>query len=135
MDKLSQERRSSNMRAIRSKGMKPELLVRRLVYSLGFRYRLHLRDLPGKPDLVFIGLRKAIFVHGCFWHQHSGCREGRMPKSNLAYWQPKLARNLERDRASIEALNSLRWSTLVIWECQTSDEHALTGRIREFLTC
>ncbi len=92
------------MRAIKSKGMEPELVVRRTAYALGYRYRLHRKDLPGKPDLAFIGKRKAIFVNGCFWHQHSGCREGRPPKSNGGYWYAKLARNVERDAQNIAAL-------------------------------
>jgi DNA mismatch endonuclease, patch repair protein len=133
MDKLTPERRSANMRAIRSKGMKPEVAVRKIVRSLGFGYRLHRKDLPGKPDLAFIGRRKVIFVHGCFWHQHSACREGRRPNSNLAYWEPKLARNEERDAANIEALTVLGWRTLVIWECEISELEALTSKIRNFL--
>jgi len=100
MDKLTAERRSANMRAIRSKGTKPEMRVRRLIHTLGYRYRLHRKDLPGKPDLVFPGRRCVIFVHGCFWHQHAGCREGRPPRSNSGYWTPKLSRTVERDATS-----------------------------------
>ena len=133
MDKLTPERRSANMRAIRSKGMKPETLVRRLVYALGYRYRLHRKDLPGKPDLVFIGKRKAIFVHGCFWHQHPNCREGRPPRSNQEYWGPKLQRNVERDSKAVEALSAQGWQTLVIWECETGDEENLRKRLLSFL--
>ena len=121
------------MRAIRSKGMKPELTVRKIVRSLGFGYRLHRKDLPGKPDLVFVGRRKAIFVHGCFWHQHYGCREGRLPGSNSAYWEPKLARNVERDATNIEALQAKGWRTLVIWECETFDLATLALRIAAFV--
>ena len=109
MDKLTTERRTENMRRIRSKDMKPELLVRHLVYSLGYRYRLHRKDLPGKPDLVFGPRRKVIFVHGCFWHLHPDpeCVDSRVPKSNTAYWKPKLERNVERDRQHIAALTEL----------------------------
>ena len=121
------------MRAIRSKGMKPELVVRRIAHGLGFRFRLHRRELPGKPDLAFIGQRKAIFVHGCFWHQHSGCREGRMPLSNQDYWKPKLTRNVERDQRNLEQLEAIGWQSLVIWECETDDYPALGARIRAFL--
>jgi DNA mismatch endonuclease (patch repair protein) len=121
------------MRAIRSKGMKPELLVRRMVHALGYRYRLHRKDLPGNPDLAFIGRRKAIFVHGCFWHQHPDCREGRAPGSNQAYWGPKLQRNIERDRLSLKNLAERSWQTLVIWECETRDHATLKKRLKEFL--
>lgn len=133
MDKLTPERRSANMRAIRSKDMKPEILVRRLAHSLGYRFRLHRKDLPGKPDLAFIGKRKAIFVHGCFWHQHDACREGRPPRSNSSYWFPKLARNVERDLENVRDLAKGGWQTLTVWECETKDREALSRRIAEFL--
>lgn len=118
------------MSKIRSKDTKPEMIVRRAVFSLGYRYRLHRRDLPGKPDLAFIGKRKAIFVHGCFWHQHGNCREASKPKSNGGYWGPKLARNVERDERNMAALASAGWQTLVVWECDTSK---LNERLQEFL--
>jgi DNA mismatch endonuclease, patch repair protein len=121
------------MRAIRSKGMKPEMLVRRLVRSLGFGYRLHRKDLPGKPDLAFIGRKKAIFVHGCFWHQHPDCREGRLPGSNLDYWRPKLERNVQRDAQNLSDLERRGWRTLVIWECQTKDADQLRENVASFL--
>ena len=107
MDKLTPERRSENMRRIKNKGMKPEMAVRRLVHGLGYRYRLHRKDLPGRPDLTFGPKRKVIFVHGCFWHQHSQCREGRPPGSNAGYWGPKLARNVERDAQHLASLKEL----------------------------
>jgi DNA mismatch endonuclease (patch repair protein) len=132
-DKISRERRSANMRAIRSKGMKPELFVRRMVYSLGYRFRLHRKDLPGKPDLAFIGRKKAIFVNGCFWHQHPGCREGRPPRTNQEYWAPKLRRNVERDRENVEQLSEKGWKSLVIWECETKHEPSLAQRLADFL--
>lgn len=132
-DKIDAQRRSANMRAIKSKGTKPEMAVRKLVHALGYRYRLHRRDLPGNPDLVFVGRRKAIFVHGCFWHQHPDCREGRPPRSNSAYWTPKLARNVERDRLNEAELIEAGWSVLTIWECQTSDRAAMANLIRKFL--
>jgi DNA mismatch endonuclease (patch repair protein) len=135
MDKLSPERRSKNMSAIRSKGMKPEMVVRKLVFSLGYRYRLHRKDLPGKPDLVFGPQKKVIFVHGCFWHQHPdpGCKDGRMPKSRLEYWGAKLKRNRERDKASLDALIKQGWDCLVIWECETKDLSQLENRLVQFL--
>jgi DNA mismatch endonuclease, patch repair protein len=126
-------RRSENMRRIRSADMKPEMVVRQLVYKMGFRYRLHRKELPGKPDIVFAGRRKIIFVHGCFWHQHPECREGRLPGSNAGYWQPKLARNVERDGQALAALKSCGWSVLVIWECETKDVALLEQRLRNFL--
>lgn len=123
------------MRRIRSTGMKPEMTVRRAVYRLGYRYRLFRRDLPGKPDLVFIGRRKVIFVHGCFWHQHpvATCRDARPPKSNVSYWQPKLARNAERDAQSITKLQKDGWTVLVIWECETNNQIILEDRLLAFL--
>jgi len=130
---LSRERRSANMRAIRSRDMKPELVVRSAAHVLGYRFRLHRRDLPGKPDLVFTGRRKVIFVHGCFWHQHAGCADGRMPRSNLDYWTPKLTRNVERDAEHLAALKADGWKVLVIWECETNNAPRLAARLRRFL--
>ena len=101
-DKLSSEMRSANMRAIRGQDTKPEILVRLAAHSMGYRFRLHRRDLPGKPDFVFPRKQKVIFVHGCFWHQHAGCRDGRIPQSNTGYWRPKFARNKKRDTESID---------------------------------
>lgn len=120
------------MRAIRGKDMLPELKVRSLVHKLGYRFRLHRNDLPGKPDLVFGPRRKAIFVHGCFWHSHK-CKIAHIPKSNQAYWGPKLERNKTRDGRNIDALRAEGWQALVIWECETRDESGLTKRLRTFL--
>lgn len=125
--------RSDNMRRIRSKDTAPEMAVRRLTHGLGYRYRLHRKDVPGKPDLVFPARRKVIFIHGCFWHQHPGCREGRPPKSNTAYWLPKLERNQQRDKAALESLATLGWDALVIWECEIKDGPGLARKIAEFL--
>jgi DNA mismatch endonuclease, patch repair protein len=135
MDKLTPERRSENMRRIKSKGTKPELLVRQLAHRLGYRFRLHRSDLPGKPDLVFPARKKAIFVHGCFWHQHPdpSCKDGRAPRSNLGYWKPKLERNRVRDVASKRALEAAGWGVLTIWECETSTEDLLVQQLRDFL--
>jgi DNA mismatch endonuclease (patch repair protein) len=134
-DKISKERRSENMRAIRSKDMKPELIVRKLVHRLGYRYRLHRKDLPGKPDLAFGPLQKAIFVHGCFWHQHSRteCLDGRMPKSNMGYWELKFRRNIERDANNQRLLRNQGWDTMVIWECDLRDQSSVIKKIVEFL--
>jgi len=134
-DKISKERRSRNMAAIRSRDTKPEMTVRRVVHGMGYRYRLHRKDLPGKPDLVFGPRRKVIFVHGCFWHQHAAkvCLDGRKPKSNTGYWNEKLARNVARDEKNRQMLEDAGWRVLVIWECETCDIPALKQRIREFL--
>jgi len=136
-DKITEERRSWNMSRIRSKDMKPEMVVRRLVHAMGYRYRLHRKDLPGKPDLVFGPRRKVIFAHGCFWHQHSdpACKIARIPKSKLEYWEPKLARNTERDRQRQVELKRQGWKVLVVWECETKQKSLdnLSAKIRDFL--
>jgi DNA mismatch endonuclease (patch repair protein) len=124
--------RNENMRRIRSKGMLPELAVRSMVHRMGFRFRLHRKDLPGKPDLVFASRRKVIFVHGCFWHAHD-CKVAHTPKSNAAYWGPKLERNRARDTRNIDALRAAGWKPLVIWECEIRSGRTLQKRIRSFL--
>src|ERR1700676_1111209 len=124
MDKLSAERRNANMRQIRSENTAPELLLRRMLHHLGYRFRLHRKDLPGKPELVFPSRRKVIFVHGCFWHQHPGCREGRAPGSRLEYWGPNLKRNQERDALAQASLEEQGWHYLVVWECELKDAPA-----------
>lgn len=123
------------MRRIRAKDTEPEMIVRRLIHGLGFRYRLHERDLPGNPDIVFTKKRKAVFVHGCFWHRHDSslCKISRMPKSNKNYWRNKLARNKERDEKNLIELKKTGWKTLVVWECQTKKSPALGKKIAEFL--
>lgn len=134
MDTISSARRSRNMAAIRSTGMKPEMIVRQLVFALGYRYRLHAKDLPGRPDLVFRPRRKIIFVHGCFWHQHAKekCLDGRRPKSNTGYWNPKLEGNVARDKHNRAALKKAGWDVLVIWDCETQSPNLKT-RIEKFL--
>ncbi len=117
-DPLTPAERSEQMRRIRKHDTKPELLVRRAAHALGFRFRLHRADLPGSPDLAFPGRRKAVFVHGCFWHQHDGCRFKRQPKSRLDYWLPKLVRNVERDEEVRRQIDALGWDSIVIWECE-----------------
>jgi DNA mismatch endonuclease, patch repair protein len=133
MDKISPERRSTNMRNIRSKNTVPEMVLRRLIYKLGYRYRLHSRHLAGRPDIVFSGRRKIIFVHGCFWHQHPGCREGRLPASRLEYWEPKLQRNKARDASNQARLEADGWKVLVVWECQTKETGRLIEMLKHFL--
>jgi DNA mismatch endonuclease (patch repair protein) len=112
--------------------MLPELAVRRLVHKLGYRFRLHRKDLPGKPDLVFPSRRKVIFVHGCFWHAHK-CKIAHVPKSNTSYWDAKLKRNRERDIKNIKALHAASWESLVIWECEMKDGAAVGTRVAKFL--
>ena len=122
------------MSRIRGKDTKPEMRVRRLVHGMGYRYRLHAKELPGRPDLVFGPRRKAIFVHGCFWHRHPGCSDNQIPKTRSDYWRHKLDRNVERDRRTEAALRAAGWSVLVIWECETNgDTDGLARRIRTFL--
>ena len=110
----------------------PEWAVRRLLYSHGYRYRLHAKDLPGKPDIVFRGRKKAIFVHGCFWHGHD-CAKGRAPKSRLGYWGPKLKSNMERDQHVRSELERLGWQSLVVWQCETASRDALLQKLWVFL--
>ncbi|MCY3989512.1 MAG: DNA mismatch endonuclease Vsr [Gammaproteobacteria bacterium] len=129
----TREHRSRVMRAVKSRDTKPEMLVRRTVHGMGYRYRLHRKDLPGKPDLVFPKRRKAIFVHGCFWHGHDCPRGARMPKSNRSYWQKKIGRNKDRDAKSLSEMARQGWSVLTVWECQMRDERALHSRLRRFL--
>ena len=125
--------RSRIMRAVKSRDTGPELLVRRLTHRMGYRYRLHRSDLPGKPDLAFPGRRAAIFVHGCFWHGHSCKRGARAPKTNAAYWSAKVVGNAARDAEQANKLKRLGWRVLVLWECELKDEHRLTAKIRRFL--
>lgn len=137
MDSLKGKERSRNMAAIKSTGTKPEMVVRSLVHRMGYRYRLHASDLPGKPDLVFRPRRKVIFVHGCFWHQHPkrACKDARLPRSNKSYWRPKLDRNVIRDAANTAALKKAGWRVLVLWECEVErDGPALERRIKRFLS-
>ncbi len=134
MDTLTRAERSERMSRVRSKDTKPEMRVRSLVHRMGFRYRLHARDLPGDPDLVFPRRGKIIFVHGCFWHRHGKrCEFTRWPKSRLDFWMPKLEHNHQRDKTVRKELRKLGWQVLVIWECQLKDCETLSKRMRMFL--
>jgi DNA mismatch endonuclease (patch repair protein) len=133
VDNVSRRRRSEIMARVRSKNTAPELLVRRLVHSMGYRYRLHDRTLPGTPDLVFRKAQKVIFVHGCFWHRHARCDLARWPKSREEFWRPKLLGNAERDRRNIVRLRRDGWRVLILWECQLSKLPLLTKRLEGFL--
>jgi len=124
--------RSANMRAIRSKDTQPEMAVRSLIHRLGYRFRLHRKDLPGKPDIVFPSRRKVIFVHGCFWHLHD-CKGAHIPNSNRDYWEPKLRRNKARDRMNLKALAQQGWDAFEIWECELKDSRAVGVRVKRFL--
>lgn len=132
-DVFTPEERSRVMRAVKGKNTKPELIVRRLTHALGYRYRLHRKDLPGSPDLVFVSRKKVIFVHGCFWHGHDCKRGSRQPKTNAGYWRDKIARNVARDASNQQALDAQGWQALVLWECDLKDREALAERLRDFL--
>ena len=127
--------RSATMRAVKAKDTTPELRVRRLLHSMGYRFRLHRKDLPGVPDIVFGRRRRVIFVHGCFWHSHKCRRGSRVPVSNREYWQAKIGGNVQRDAAVIAALKAIGWSVLVVWECETGNANRaeLRRTLREFL--
>lgn len=133
VDTISPEYRSEIMSRVRAKDTKPEMVVRRMVHAAGYRYRLHVRDLPGKPDLVFPARRKVVFVNGCFWHRHMNCAFARLPKSRTGFWTEKLERNRERDERNIEALRELGWDVLTVWECEVRDPATLMPRVVAFL--
>jgi len=132
MDNRSKDSRSQLMAKVRSKDTKPEIEVRSLLHRLGYRFRLHRKELPGKPDIVFKRRRKAIFVHGCFWHGH-GCQIGRLPKSNLDYWREKIERNINRDAEKRSELEKLGWSVDEVWQCEIKDNQLLAERLKNFL--
>src|ERR1700752_751783 len=133
LDPLSPTQRSERMGRVHGRHTKPELQVRRLVWRLGFRYRLHSAKLPGRPDLVFRARKKVLFVHGCFWHQHKNCRQYQMPKSHLDYWLPKLEGNAARDARNQKALREKGWDYLILWECELKNTDRLVTRITRFL--
>lgn len=133
MDSLSPNERSAVMARVRSKNSRPELFVRKIVFALGYRYRLHAGDLPGRPDLVFRNRRKVIFVHGCFWHRHAACALARLPKSRVEFWATKLEGNKQRDQRNQKALVKQGWKVLTIWECQLKKVQRLESTLRRFL--
>ncbi|GAB2507412.1 very short patch repair endonuclease [Lysobacter humi (ex Lee et al. 2017)] len=133
VDRLDPTSRSRLMSRIRGKDTTPEWQVRRAAHALGYRHRLHRKDLPGTPDLVFPGLRKVIFVNGCYWHRHESCKKAYQPKSNIPFWSAKFARNVERDRRAVEQLEADGWGCLIIWECETASPEHLRARLIEFL--
>ena len=131
LDRITQKERSKIMSKVRGKNTLPELIVRKLIFSLGYRYRLHYKNLSGKPDLVFLGRKKVIFVHGCFWHMHD-CKRGAPPESNKFFWLPKLQQNKIRDTGNIHALEQAGWKVLVIWQCELKKQE-LRAAIKTFL--
>lgn len=135
MDRLSASARTERMRRIMGKDTGPELVIRRLLFGLGFRYRLHAAGLPGKPDIVFHNMRKAIFVHGCFWHRHpdESCKLARLPKSRTEFWNAKLEGNRQRDLRNQKALSDLKWTYLVVWECELRHMEQVENNLIGFL--
>jgi DNA mismatch endonuclease (patch repair protein) len=127
VDVVSPADRSRMMAGIQGKNTKPELIVRRMLFASGYRFRLHRRDLPGAPDIVMPGRKVAIFVHGCFWHMHQGCRYAKMPATRPEFWKAKLEANVERDRHAVEKLQALGWRVLCVWECSTRDVRVAAG--------
>lgn len=134
-DIVDPEKRSTMMAGIKGKGTKPEILVRRALFAEGLRFRLHRGDLPGAPDIVLPGRRVAIFVHGCFWHRHAGCRLAKLPSSNADFWRNKLDGNVKRDERAVVALQAAGWRVLVVWECATRGKAAegLTRQLLEWI--
>lgn len=134
MDRISPEKRSLVMAQVKAKDTIPEMIVRRAAHKLGYRFRLHRRNLPGTPDLVFPRLRKIILVHGCFWHLHEGCKRSKLPTTNREFWQRKLSRNCERDKENLRLLTDSGWAVLILWECELANLEALYARIASFLS-
>lgn len=133
MDSLTVAHRSWLMGRVKSKNTCPEMLVRHLVFHMGYRYRLHDKRLPGKPDLVFFGRRKAIFVNGCFWHAHENCRYASLPKTRVDFWRDKLRNNRARDRANIALLEAKGWKVLTVWQCELKDIETLANKLYDFI--
>lgn len=133
LDTLSPKERSERMSRVRGRDTKPEMKVRRLIHGMGYRYRLHAKDLPGTPDIVFRKHQKAIFVHGCFWHRHKDCKLARLPKSRTDFWIPKLEGNRRRDEINQKMLGYKGWQFIIVWECELKDAQSLIRKIRAFL--
>ncbi|QXI48239.1 very short patch repair endonuclease [Pseudomonas anuradhapurensis] len=133
MDRLTTEHRSWLMSRVKSKDTQPEMIVRRLLFSLGYRYRLHIKDLPGSPDIVLRSRRKIIFIHGCFWHGHN-CKYGRPPKTKLEFWKDKIEKNRIRDSQNLKKLDELDWKCLDIWQCETRNLQTLSEIVKNFLS-
>jgi len=121
------------MASIRGKNTKPEIIVRSLLHQIGYRFRLHRRDLPGCPDIVLPKYKKVIFVHGCFWHGHKNCQRSKRPTSNKIFWDEKLSKNIERDKKNQENIRNIGWNFLVLWQCEIKDKDSLLNKLRKFL--
>ena len=134
MDSISEEHRSWNMSRIRSKDTKPEIMVRSLLHRKGYRFRMHCKNLPGKPDIVLPKYRTAVFVHGCYWHRHPGCKFAYEPKSRVEFWTAKFVDNVERDKRNQDALVALGWRVLVIWECEVADQARLDALVSKLIS-
>ena len=132
-DVYDQTQRSKVMRSVKSENTKPEVIVRQMLHALGYRFRLHRSDLPGKPDIVLPRHRKVIFVHGCFWHQHPNCKDAERPQSNTNYWNRKFDRNVQRDQEHMSALRESSWSVLVVWTCETRNKDQLLQMLEAFM--
>ena len=133
MDKITPQQRSRNMAHVKGKDTKPEKLVRSLLHGMGYRFRLHIKTLPGKPDIVLPRYRAAIFVHGCFWHGHEGCRRATIPATRTEFWESKISGNKERDLRNIAALEDLGYRCLTVWQCEMKDSENLKQRLSAFL--
>ena len=127
------EQRSRNMSAIKSKNTKPEIAVRKLLHSMGYRFRLHRKDLPGSPDIVLPKYKTVIFVHGCFWHRHQNCKYASNPKTRREFWEKKFKENIERDKKTQEKLKNLGWKTKIVWECEIKKQDKLIKKLEDFL--
>lgn len=135
VDTLSKKRRSWNMSRVRSTNTKPELVVRRLLHRNGFRFRLHVKTLPGKPDIVLNKYQSAVFVHGCFWHRHKNCPDASTPKTRTEFWVKKFDGNVKRDRKNRMALKKIGWKVIVIWECEVAKQDKLAARLSRTIQC
>lgn len=133
MDRLNKSRRSWNMGRIRSRDTAPEVAVRSMLHRVGFRFRLHLKTLPGKPDIVLRSRQTVIFVHGCFWHRHESCKQCYTPKSNIVFWEAKFASNVERDAKNMRALKAAGWKVIIVWECELSNPTKLEAKLKRLL--
>jgi DNA mismatch endonuclease (patch repair protein) len=133
-DVFNKEKRSKIMSSVKSKDTKPEIIVRKLLHSMGYRFRLHREDLPGTPDIVLPKYKKVIFVHGCFWHGHEGCPRAKLPKTNKEFWRVKITKNMARDAETMQDLSRTGWQSLVIWTCEIKDLEQLSKKIRNFLS-
>jgi DNA mismatch endonuclease (patch repair protein) len=132
-DHVCKTKRSEIMRSVGSRDTKPEMAVRKMIHAMGYRFRLNIATLPGKPDLVFPRLHKVIFVHGCFWHRHNSCHYATMPKTHIEFWADKFLANVQRDRRIVRALKKQGWAVKTVWQCELKNAERLAGRINEFL--